>query len=110
MKRHNIVPRNNWQQAVEKLGFGFHTANVPYWDESACYEFPMDEILRIEKASGELWGLCLHAVQHVMDNNLYHRFELRVMSHYFTTELPNGGTNQQRNIQVSAGVNWHFGN
>jgi hypothetical protein len=42
--------------------------------------------------------------------NIYHRFELRVMSHYFTTELPNGGTNQQRNIQVSAGVNWHFGN
>jgi len=42
--------------------------------------------------------------------NLYHRFELRVMSHYFVTELPNGGTNQQRDIQVSAGVNWHFGN
>ena len=42
--------------------------------------------------------------------NLYHRFELRVMSHYFTTDLPNGGTNQQRNIQVSAGVNWHLGN
>ena len=42
--------------------------------------------------------------------NIYHRFELRVMSHYFTTELPNGGTKQQRNIQVSAGVNWHFGN
>ena len=42
--------------------------------------------------------------------NIYHRFELRVMSHYFTTELSNGGTNQQRNIQVSAGVNWHFGN
>ena len=42
--------------------------------------------------------------------NIYHRFELRVMAHYFTTELPNGGTNQQRNIQVSAGVNWHLGN
>lgn len=41
--------------------------------------------------------------------NIYHAFELRLMSHYFTTELPNGGTNQQRNIQVSAGVNWHFG-
>ena len=41
---------------------------------------------------------------------LYHRFELRVMSHYFTTELPNGGTKQQRNIQASVGVNWHFGN
>ena len=42
--------------------------------------------------------------------NLYHRFELRAMAHYFVTELPNGGTNQQRDIQVSAGVNWHFGN
>jgi hypothetical protein len=42
--------------------------------------------------------------------NIYHRFELRVMSHYFVTDLPNGGTNQQRDIQVSAGVNWHFGN
>lgn len=42
--------------------------------------------------------------------NIYHRFELRVMSHYFITELPNGGSKQQKNIQVSAGVNWHFGN
>src|SRR6202044_3260844 len=42
--------------------------------------------------------------------NIYHRFELRVMAHYFVTELPNGGTNQQRDTQVSAGVNWHLGN
>lgn len=41
--------------------------------------------------------------------NLYHAFELRLMSHYFITDLPNGGSNQQKNIQVSAGVNWHFG-
>ncbi len=42
--------------------------------------------------------------------NIYHRFELRLMSHYFVTDLPNGGSKQQKNIQVSAGVNWHFGN
>ena len=42
--------------------------------------------------------------------NIYHRFELRVMAHYFVTDLPNGGTNQQRDIQASLGVNWHFGN
>lgn len=41
--------------------------------------------------------------------NVYHAFELRLMSHYVITDLPNGGTNQQKNIQVSAGVNWHFG-
>ena len=76
MQRISINPRNNWQSAVEKLGFGFHTTNVPYWDESVYYEFKMDEILFIEKASAELWDLCLGAVQHVMDNNLYSRFAI----------------------------------
>ena len=76
MQRISINPRNNWQSAVEKLGFGFHTTNVPYWDESACYEFKMDEVLFIEKATAELWDLCLGAVQHVMDNNLYSRFAI----------------------------------
>ena len=76
MQRITIPPRNNWQKAVEQLGFGFHTTNVPYWDESAYYAFSMDEILLIEKASAELWDLCLGAVQHVIDNNLYSRFAI----------------------------------
>jgi glutathionylspermidine synthase len=76
MKRVIINPRNNWQSAVEKLGFGFHTTNVPYWDESAYYEFSMDEVLFIEKATAELWDLCLGAVQHVMDHNLYESFAI----------------------------------
>ena len=76
MKRINNKPRNNWQSEVEKLGFGFHTTNVPYWDESVYYEMGMDEVLLIEKASAELCDLCLGAVQHVMDNKLYHRFHI----------------------------------
>lgn len=76
MERIIINPRNNWQKAVEQLGFGFHTSNVPYWDESVYYEFKMDEVLFIEKATTELWDLCLGAVQHVMDNNLYSRFDI----------------------------------
>jgi glutathionylspermidine synthase len=74
MKRITTTPRNNWQSAVEELGFGFHTTNVPYWDESVYYEMEMNEILFIEKATAELWDLCLGAVQHVMDNKLYHKF------------------------------------
>jgi len=74
MKRITTIPRNNWQAEVEKLGFGFHTTNVPYWDESVYYSFSMDEVLQIEKATAELWDLCLGAVQHVMDNNLYSQF------------------------------------
>jgi glutathionylspermidine synthase len=76
MKRNNITPRNNWQNEVEKLGFGFHSTNIPYWKEDAYYSFSMDEILQIEKATIELWDLCLGAVQHVMDNNLYHQFAI----------------------------------
>ncbi len=74
MKRNTITPRNNWQAEVEKLGFGFHSTHVPYWDESVYYSFEMNEILFIEKATAELWDLCLGAVQHVMDNNLYAKF------------------------------------
>lgn len=74
MKRNIIIPRNNWQKKVEELGFGFHTTNIPYWDESAYYEFTMDEILHIEKATSELWDMCLEAVQYVIDNKLYSKF------------------------------------
>lgn len=76
MKRTPIHPRNHWQSAVEKLGFGFHTADVPYWDESAYYEFTMPEIELIEKATAELWERCLGAVQHVIDNNLYSKLAI----------------------------------
>ena len=76
MKRITITPRNNWQDAVEKLGFGFHSTNTPYWDESAYYSFTMDEILTIEKATSQLWEMCLTAVQYTIDNNLYHQFRI----------------------------------
>ena len=77
MQRIPIQPRNNWQQTVEQLGFGFHTTNVPYWDESAYYAFGMGEILLIEEATAQLWELCLEAVQYTIDHQLYDRFHIR---------------------------------
>ncbi|TDO24362.1 glutathionylspermidine synthase family protein [Pedobacter duraquae] len=74
MERNSIYARNNWQTAVEKLGFGFHTAEIPYWKEDACYEFTLAEITLIEKATAELWGMCLEAVQHIIDHRLYPLF------------------------------------
>lgn len=76
MQRIQITPRNNWPSEVEKLGFGFHTTNVPYWDESVYYKFEMPEILAIEKATAELYDCCLGAVQHVMDQGLYAKFNI----------------------------------
>lgn len=76
MQRHTIIPRNNWQASVEKLGFGFHTADVPYWNENAYYEFSLSEVNKIETATAELWGMCLEAVQYVIDHKLYAKFAI----------------------------------
>lgn len=76
MNRHKITPRNHWQSSVEKLGFGFHTADIPYWDESAYYSFSVNEINAIEKATGKLWEMCLEAVQHVIDKKRYELFRV----------------------------------
>lgn len=74
MQRISTAPRNNWQKTVEALGFGFHTADVPYWDESAYYTFTLPEIEKIEAVTAELWDMCLQAVQHVIDHNLFDQF------------------------------------
>lgn len=76
MQRISVTPRNNWKESVEKLGFGFHSTNVPYWDESAYYEFKMDEINEIEKATAQLWDMCLSAVQFVIDKKQYDKFHI----------------------------------
>ena len=76
MNRINIQRRNNWQLAVEQLGFGFHTTGAPYWDESACYTFSLEEIELIELATASLWDICLEAVEHVIKYQLYEKFHI----------------------------------
>src|SRR5438034_285125 len=75
MIRRNILPRNNWKAKVEELGFSYHTLdNSIYWDETSCYEFSYGEIESLEKATNELYRLCLAAVDHVIENKLYDAF------------------------------------
>lgn len=79
MERISTSPRNNWQAAVENLGFGFHTSDVPYWDESAYYTLTLNEVTALETATAKLWEMCLEAVQHVIDNKLYSKFHIPEM-------------------------------
>ena len=76
MERISIPPRVNWKEAVEALGFGYHSAGTVYWDESALYAFDMDEISALEKATASLWEICLFAVQYVIDNHLFEMFRI----------------------------------
>ena len=76
MKRIQTAPRPDWQARVEKLGFGFHTMDTTYWDESAYYEFTMSEIETIERATNDLWQMCLEAVEHVVQKKMYDTFHI----------------------------------
>lgn len=75
MDRLPLTPRPDWQARVEALGLVWHTADDrPYWNEAACYRFERREIREIERATEELYALCLKAGQHIVDHDLFHRF------------------------------------
>ena len=76
MKRISINPRPDWAEKVENLGFGFHTMDSIYWDESAYYTFSMKQIETIETATNTLWTLCLEAVEHVISKKKYDLFHI----------------------------------
>ncbi|MBD8082952.1 glutathionylspermidine synthase family protein [Chryseobacterium caseinilyticum] len=76
MKRIASPFRKNWEHKLENLGFGYHSMEDLYWDESHYYEFSMDEINAIERATAELWQMCLEAVDYVIDKNLWDRFNI----------------------------------
>ena len=75
MQRLRSQPRPDWQRTVESQGLTFHSPDgQTYWDESAYYRFSSQEIDAIEKATYALNDMCLAAVQHVIDANLFPRF------------------------------------
>ena len=76
MRRYTIQPRENWEATVESQGFHFHSVDdEPYWDESVYYLFTADEIDAIERATYALDEMCLKAVEHVIEQNLFDRFQ-----------------------------------
>ena len=77
MQRVVISARPNWQQIVESQGFLFHTPQgQPYWDESIYYHLTRSEVDVLEAATYELDRMCLEAVGHVIDSNLFNSFQI----------------------------------
>ncbi|MGV3771729.1 MAG: glutathionylspermidine synthase family protein [Verrucomicrobiales bacterium] len=72
MKRVKLSPRPDWQAKVEQVGLTFHSSDgIPYWDESAAYEFTSAEIDRFETAGNELHQMCLKAAEHIIQTNSF---------------------------------------
>lgn len=70
MWRHKTVPRDGYLETVTTQGLVYAETPmpggqppVPYWNEAAFYEVTMDEVLRMEAATQDLYGMCLEAVE-----------------------------------------------
>lgn len=81
MERTRVEKRPNWVKKVEDIGFTYHTIpnegfDPTYWDESVAYRFTAPQIDTIEEATQEIYTLCLSAVQHVIDKDLFYRLSI----------------------------------
>ncbi len=76
MKREQLIPRPDWPQKMEAVGFGFHSIDGIYWDERACYALTTGEVDMLEATTNELHQMCIDAAQHVIDNDLFDRFAI----------------------------------
>ncbi|HKA44692.1 MAG TPA: glutathionylspermidine synthase family protein [Burkholderiales bacterium] len=76
MERMRMTPRTDWRRQFEELGFGFHSLDDLYWDESACYRFSAAEIDMLEAVTAELYELSLKAAEHIMEKRQFERFAI----------------------------------
>ncbi|MFA0810081.1 glutathionylspermidine synthase family protein [Microbulbifer epialgicus] len=70
MLRLPIGERPRWQERAQEFGFHFHTMyGEPYWDESAYYQFSLEQIEKhIEEPTEEIHQMCLEVVAKVLED------------------------------------------
>jgi glutathionylspermidine synthase len=76
MRRETLAPRPGWPQAMEALGFHYHSIDGTYWDESRCYVFDAAEIDALEDATAELHAMALNAAEHVVGAGRWDEFAI----------------------------------
>ncbi len=76
MQRENLIPRPDWPQKMEAVGFGFHSIDGIYWDERACYRLTSDEVDMLESVTNELHQMCIAAAQRVIDRDMFDQFAI----------------------------------
>lgn len=70
MLRLPSIPRPDWQRKAVEFGFKFHTiSGEPYWDESAFYQFTLNQIEKdLEDPTEEIHQMCLEVVDKVVNS------------------------------------------
>lgn len=71
MFRREIKKRWNLPIRLADYSFNFSTDNgVPYWDETAMYEFSLNEVEILEEATEEVHKLCMALVDEVVNSDV----------------------------------------
>jgi glutathionylspermidine synthase len=76
MRRQSFLPRPDWREKCEQVGFVWHSVDGRYWDESAAYVFSAAQIDHLEAVTEQLHQLCLQAVDHIIGRGLFASFNL----------------------------------
>ena len=68
MLRIPATERADWKLRAKEFGFHFHTMHgEPYWDETAYYQFSLEQIEKqIEDPTAEIHQMCLEVVDQVV--------------------------------------------
>ncbi|WP_187477536.1 glutathionylspermidine synthase family protein [Amniculibacterium sp. G2-70] len=78
MKRISIQPRQNWEEKIQDVGFLYYK---DYYNEQNAYTFSLDEINKIEKATNEIFDLCIRTVDFIVEENLLQDFKIPSQYH-----------------------------
>jgi glutathionylspermidine synthase len=87
MRREASAPRPGWEATVRGQGLVYVDTELPdgkvmsYWDETACYAFDLDEVLRLEEATEELHRMSVAAAEHVVATGRYADFGIPEWAH-----------------------------
>lgn len=78
MKRVVFDPRPNFESRNAEHGFDYGKLdNVPYWNETAAYEFSLAQINQVEAATNELYLMLCGLAQRIVDTKgLYEKLGL----------------------------------
>lgn len=71
--------RTDWRNLADEYGFKFHTMyGQAYWDESAYYQFSLQQIEeQLEAPTEEIHQMCLHVADKVLaDEKLMKKFQI----------------------------------
>lgn len=74
MNIENCLPRLNWKEKCEVVGFNFHSTDGLYWNESRCYSFTSNQIDKLSDVTEELHAMAIAATSSIIEKGDYKKY------------------------------------